>query len=154
MSWLGKIPTKNLYVTEMTPEVKQYNALVESSEKIKTKQETAPFQFDWILPKRYKILDVKEYVLDQLGCFEYDDAEMMKRIHRVIKELTLFEKYGYTDVLRCLIYIVEVLEDNQQVWGVGRGSSVSSYVLYLIGVHEIDSFKYNLPIDDFLKHTD
>lgn len=154
MKWLGKIPTSKLHVTEVTPEIKQYNALVEKDEKIRTKQEVNPFSFDWQLPVRYTNLDVKQYVVDQLACFEYDDDEVLDRFKRVLNELALFTKYGYIDVLRCLIYIVEVLEQNDQVWGVGRGSSVSSYVLYLIGVHEIDSFAYNLPFDDFLRHQD
>jgi DNA polymerase III alpha subunit len=37
------------------------------------------------------------------------------------------------------------------VWGVGRGSSVASYVLYLIGVHKIDSLYYNLDVEEFLR---
>jgi DNA polymerase III alpha subunit len=37
------------------------------------------------------------------------------------------------------------------VWGVGRGSSVASYVLFLIGVHRIDSMKYNLDYKEFLR---
>ena len=48
-------------------------------------------------------------------------------------------------------YVVDTLRDNNIVWGVGRGSSVSSYVLYLIGIHKIDSVKYALPIDEFFK---
>ena len=35
--------------------------------------------------------------------------------------------------------------------GVGRGSSVASYILYLIGVHRIDSIKYNLDWKEFLR---
>jgi DNA polymerase III alpha subunit len=37
------------------------------------------------------------------------------------------------------------------VWGVGRGSSVASYVLYLIGVHKINSMYYDLDIEEFLR---
>ena len=40
---------------------------------------------------------------------------------------------------------------NQVLWGLGRGSSVSSYVLYLLGVHRINSLYYDLPIEEFLK---
>ena len=43
------------------------------------------------------------------------------------------------------------MRKNNIVWGVGRGSSVSSYVLFLMGVHKVDSMKYNLDIKDFLK---
>jgi len=43
------------------------------------------------------------------------------------------------------------MRKNNLVWGVGRGSSVSSYLLYLIGVHKVDSYKYRLDIKEFLK---
>jgi DNA polymerase III alpha subunit len=50
-----------------------------------------------------------------------------------------------------LKYIVDTLRDNKIIWGVGRGSSVSSYVLYLLGVHRIDSLKYQLDYREFLR---
>ena len=54
-------------------------------------------------------------------------------------------------VLRFLVYFTDTLRDKNIVWGVGRGSSVASYVLYLIGVHRINSIRYNLDITEFLK---
>jgi len=55
------------------------------------------------------------------------------------------------DLLRWLKYFVDYCRDNKILWGVGRGSSVASYVLYLIGVHKIDPLKYNLDWQDFLR---
>ena len=43
------------------------------------------------------------------------------------------------------------MKQNNLIWGVGRGSSVASYVLYLLGVHRIDSLHYNLDIAEFLR---
>lgn len=70
---------------------------------------------------------------------------------RVSLELELYIKHGIYDVLHVMKYIVDTLRANNIVWGVGRGSSVASYVLFLIGVHKIDSIKYNLPIEEFFK---
>lgn len=70
---------------------------------------------------------------------------------RVDQELDLFVKHGMYDVLHVMKYIVDTLRANNVVWGVGRGSSVASYVLHLIGVHKIDSIKYNIPIEEFFK---
>jgi DNA polymerase III alpha subunit len=70
---------------------------------------------------------------------------------RVSQELKLFIDHGIYDVLHVMKYIVDTLRENNVVWGVGRGSSVASYVLFLIGVHKIDSIKYNLPIEEFFK---
>jgi DNA polymerase III alpha subunit len=47
--------------------------------------------------------------------------------------------------------MVDVMSEKSLVWGVGRGSSTASYVLYLIGVHSINSIKYDIPIEEFFK---
>lgn len=70
---------------------------------------------------------------------------------RVSQELELYIKHGMYDVLHVMKFIVDTLRENNIVWGVGRGSSVASYVLFLIGVHKIDSIKYKLPIEEFFK---
>jgi DNA polymerase III alpha subunit len=44
-----------------------------------------------------------------------------------------------------------VMTENHVIWGVGRGSSVASYVLYLLGVHRIDSMFYDLDVSEFLR---
>jgi len=50
-----------------------------------------------------------------------------------------------------LKYLVDVMKENHVIWGVGRGSSVASYVLYLLGVHRIDSIYYELDPAEFLR---
>jgi DNA polymerase III alpha subunit len=70
---------------------------------------------------------------------------------RVSEELEAFIEHGMMDLLFYLKYLVDTLKTNNIVWGVGRGSSVASYVLYLIGIHRIDSIKYNLDWREFLR---
>jgi DNA polymerase III alpha subunit len=70
---------------------------------------------------------------------------------RVAEELRLFAKHDMIPVLKTMKYIVDTLRANNIVWGVGRGSSVASYVLHVIGVHKIDPIKYNIPIEEFFK---
>ena len=67
------------------------------------------------------------------------------------EELAEFERREMFDLLRYMIYLVDFMRENNIIWGVGRGSSVASYVLYLIGVHKIDSIKYNLDWREFLR---
>ena len=62
-----------------------------------------------------------------------------------------FTKRGMLPVLQFLKYLVDTCENHNVVLGVGRGSSVASYCLYLLGVHRIDSIKYELDIKEFLK---
>jgi DNA polymerase III alpha subunit len=70
---------------------------------------------------------------------------------RVVEELGLFAKHDMIPMLKTMKYVVDTLRANNIVWGVGRGSSVASYVLFIIGVHKIDSVKYKLPINEFFK---
>jgi DNA polymerase III alpha subunit len=81
----------------------------------------------------------------------YSMCETQEQIQRVDQELELYIKHGMYDILHVMKYLVDTLSENNVVWGVGRGSSVASYVLYLIGVHRIDSVKYKLPIEEFFK---
>ena len=99
-------------------------------------------QKNWFIPDEYKNLDIKSYVLDRTPAHAID---------RVNEELNLYDKYNIIDVLKVCIYIIDTLRKNNIVWGVGRGSSVASYVLYLIGVHKVDSIKYDLDINEFLR---
>jgi len=81
----------------------------------------------------------------------YGMCETDEQKDRVTTELELFIQHGMFDLLFYLKYLVDTMRKHNIVWGVGRGSSVSSYVLYLIGVHKINSIKYNLDIREFLK---
>lgn len=100
-------------------------------------------QTNWHMPKEYKDLDIAAYVLGL--------CQAEHELQRVGEELILYQERNLFDLLRYLKYLVDTLRNNNIVWGVGRGSSVASYVLFLIGVHKIDSLYYNLNIDEFLK---
>lgn len=97
---------------------------------------------NWFIPNEY-YPNLVEYLY---GC-----CETQEQTDRVSLELELFIKNNMYDLLHVMKYIVDVLRSNNVLWGVGRGSSVASYVLYLIGVHKIDSIKYKLPIEEFFK---
>ena len=100
-------------------------------------------QANWRMPKEYKDMDIAEYVL---GLCRADHE-----LQRVGQELLLYQERDLFDLLRYLKYLVDTLRKNNVVWGVGRGSSVASYVLFLLGVHKIYSLYYNLDIEEFLK---
>ena len=74
-----------------------------------------------------------------------------EKLQRAGHELFLYQERGLFDLLRYLKYLVDVMRDNHVIWGVGRGSSVASYVLYLLGVHRIDSMYYDLNAQEFLR---
>jgi DNA polymerase III alpha subunit len=100
-------------------------------------------QTNWHMPEEYKNLDIAKYVLDQCE----NEVEMQ----RAGQELLLYQERDMFVLLRYLKYLVDTMRNNNIVWGVGRGSSVSSFVLFLIGVHKINSLYYGLDVDEFLK---
>jgi len=79
------------------------------------------------------------------------DDETMERVDRIEKEIQLFRNHGLHDVLGACLYIVDTLKRRSVVWGPGRGSACCSYVLYLIGIHNIDSVAFELEINEFLR---
>lgn len=104
----------------------------------------------YIIPQHYKDLDVEEYIRELVpnGVDGTDNAEASQRVEM---ELAMYKERGLYPILQVLIYVVDTLRKHNLVWGVGRGSSVASYLLHLIGVHKVDSVKYNLDIKEFLK---
>jgi len=101
-------------------------------------------QSEWFMPDEYKELDVVTHLYNLC---EGDD----EHFDRVNEELAEFQRREMFDLLRYMIYLVDFMRENNIVWGVGRGSSVASYVLYLLGVHKVDSIKYNLDPTEFLR---
>ena len=100
-------------------------------------------QNSWYMPDEYKHMDIAEYILNLC------DSDV--KLQRCGQELLLFQERNLFDLLRYLKYLVDTLRSNNMIWGVGRGSSVASYVLYLLGVHRIDSMFYDLDPSEFLR---
>ena len=127
-------------ILENIPDFEIYNKDVEN---ISTEQFDQQCQQNWYMPEEYKTLDIAEFVLSQCN----NDNELQ----RCGQELLLYQERNLFDLLRYLKYLVDTMTQNQVIWGVGRGSSVASYVLYKLGVHCIDSLYYNLDITEFLR---
>jgi hypothetical protein len=100
-------------------------------------------QSQWFMPREYKDLDIAEYVLGL--------CETQEQLQRCGDELLMFQERNLFDLLRYLKYLVDTMNEHRMIWGVGRGSSVASYVLYKLGVHRIDSMFYDLDPQEFLR---
>lgn len=100
-------------------------------------------QNHWFMPEHYRQLDIAQHVLSL--------CETPEQLQRAGQELLMFQERDLFDLLRYLTYLVDTMRSNNVIWGVGRGSSVASYVLYLLGVHRIDSMFYDLDPAEFLR---
>jgi hypothetical protein len=97
----------------------------------------------WYMPDEYRDMDIAEHILGL--------CETQEQLQRCGEELLMFQEHGLFDLLKYMKYLVDVMRENRVIWGVGRGSSVASYVLYKLGVHRIDSMHYDLNPREFLR---
>lgn len=144
-----------LDISKIFTEVEQYNSALEELDidlpklpALETKTEDLQL-FDknnyeqWYMPKKYENINVLQWLLDKCQT----DAEKL----RVQEEYSRYQEKNFIKVLQFLIYFVDTLRANNIVWGVGRGSSVASFCLFLIGVHKINPMLYNLDYTEFLR---
>ena len=149
----GNINKCHTVLCDPSEDIDKFNTLAEHSgiPKLKTYKEidVSKEQFDevcqsdWFMPDYYKTLDIEKYVKDK--------CKDKKEIDRVEQELVEYKKRQMYNLLRYMVYLVDFMRENHIVWGVGRGSSVASYILYLIGIHKVNSIQYELDYTEFLR---
>jgi len=100
-------------------------------------------QSEWFMPDKYKDMDISKYLQDK--------CKTQEELVRYFEEYAEFNKREMLPLLRYMVYLVDFMRENNIVWGVGRGSSVASYVLYLIGVHKVNSIQFGLDWREFLR---
>lgn len=141
----------NLAVSEPSTDIELYNCadklldtnygeIQSTSEKLFENVEWFNY---WITPEPYISMNIEEYV--------YDRCKTTEEICRVQEELKLFEERNMLPVLRHLVYLTDFWREHNVFWGVGRGSSVGSFILYLIGINRINPIEFDLGIEEFLK---
>lgn len=97
----------------------------------------------WLMPETYKNFDIYSFLKQK--------CKTNEELNRFELEYKEFEKRDLINLLRYMVYLVDVMKENGVIWGVGRGSSVASFILYLIGIHMINPIKYKLDFNEFMK---
>tara|TARA_B100000212_G_scaffold190675_1_gene143757 strand:- start:3415 stop:3936 length:522 start_codon:yes stop_codon:yes gene_type:complete len=153
MIYEGNIDKCSKVLCEKNDDIQKFNKFAEENGEEKLKEyvpvEINKTQFDeicqeeWFMPEQYQKLDVERYLIEK--------CKSSEEIERVEAELVEFESRNMYNLLRYMIYLVDFMRANNIVWGVGRGSSVASYVLYLIGIHKVNSIQYDLDYREFLR---
>jgi len=128
-------------ILDQVPTFVQYNEM--AMQAVSVEDFDHENQSQWLMPDHYRHMDIAEHVLSLC------DSEAA--LQRAGEELLLYQARDLFDLLRYLKFLVDIMSQNNLIWGVGRGSSVASYVLYLLKVHRIDSLHYNLDIAEFLR---
>lgn len=101
--------------------------------------------FIWNTPSDYSEIDIELFCVERM---EYTSDVYLSRLS---DELAEIEKRKMEPLVRHLIYMVDHFRKNDIVWGVGRGSSCASLVMYLIGINKIDPVLYEIPMDEFFR---
>ncbi len=145
----------NVFIdNETDDEIVLYNKLAVEN-KLTKKIELKEILKKWNLPSWVLNINLYDYILkkhlDYISSKNFTEDLIINRIKRVKKEFSLYEKLDLLPLLRCVIYIVDTFEKNNIIWGTGRGSSCASYILYVIGLHEIDPELYNIDYKEFFK---
>ena len=137
-----------------TDEVQTHNKKFKS-DKLAYKTKMNPLSTEWNIPKHYKELDIADYIWGKLKeeteKRKFGEDEYKERLMRTKMEIRIWKKRNLFGMLRTLIYVVNTFEEHKIVWGTGRGSSCASYLLYLIGLHQVDSVKYDLDLGEFFR---
>jgi len=143
----------DVYVSKITPDVEKYNNMYTKRIELKTVEK--PLNFDWTIPEKYLKMDLDQHVINLFNEQKYGVGDdLTGRLKRVLYELSYFNRPEHINFIKTLIYVNDEMKTNKIVKGVGRGSSVASYVLYLIGTHHIDSYKYGLEFHEFIRIED
>lgn len=132
---------KTALLLDCLPALVNYDSLNDPTESLEAFDRR--LQQTWHMPEEYRQLDIAQHILDLCTT----DAELQRCGH----ELLLYQERDLFNLLRFLKYLVDTMTANRVIWGVGRGSSVASYVLYKLGVHRINSMFYELDVEEFLR---
>lgn len=142
---LGVHPSR-VRVTELNEDIQKFNQLSDDFVINVGKTSNDELTREWLVPQRYQTMDLRDFIHHRLTERYPNDP---KYVTRTNEELVEIEKRGLGMSFKTLVFILDELKKNNQVWGVGRGSSCASLVLHLIGIHEVDPVKYGIPASEF-----
>lgn len=135
--------------------ITQFNEQVSEDDVIKVydPKDGITIDLSWKIPQEYLSLNLVEYFGDKLAelltSLQYSDSEVEQAFERVGAELEEVESRGMVEFMQTIIYILDTFRSTNQVWGVGRGSSCASYLLFIAGLHVVDCIKLDVPMSEF-----
>lgn len=138
---------KDLLVDRLTDDIRLFNQLADEEIKV-SKESIDALDFSWNVPEEFMNIDLAEFCDEKLKSAVFK-SKLTFYETRLESELAEIEKRHLTSFFKSLIYVVDTLKKNNVVWGIGRGSSCASLVLFLIGLHQVDPIKYQIPAQEF-----
>lgn len=104
-----------------------------------------------ITPEYQVSTEDQEQIIAYLYNTPRDNTDQEAHSRRLDEEIEYFVSHDKVGLLCVLQGLIERFKKEGIVWGVGRGSSCASYVLYLLEVHDINPIIYDIPLREFTK---
>ncbi len=139
---LQGVPIDKIRITATNELIEEYNRLVDDP-LIPTEPTDVWLDKSWQIPDSFLRLDVRQHVLELAAPLG------KKYVDRADEELDHIERKKLVPLIQTLMFIISEFKRTGVVYGVGRGSSCASLVLYLIGLHRVDPIKYSIPLQEF-----
>lgn len=152
--------TEKIHINALSEDIIKFKTFNPNLE-LNVKKDLEHLNKTWNVPETFKNLSIHKYIhdkfLQEITHKEninspLSDDQVNVRVDRIRAELELYKKNDMFIILRTIIYIIDVFKKNGVIWGTGRGSSCASYILYLIGLHNVDSVEYDIDISEFFKN--
>lgn len=143
-----------LRVTEITDEIQEFNSHVSPDDQLREYcEEPITLNLRWLLPSKYANLDLRSHVLQAFEKHEtvstYSPELREKALQRIDAELQEIQVRGMVEFFRTVCYVLDEFRRTETVWGVGRGSSCASYILFVLGLHVVDAVRFEVPLEEF-----
>lgn len=151
----GGAISNGIFITGLNEDIKNFSRL-NPSLKLNVKRDLDHLNTTWNIPDSYKNMDVYEHICKKMEReleikSNLTEEQTNIRVDRVIAEFNQFKENDMLIILKAVIYIVDMFKKNNMVWGTGRGSSCASYILYLLGLHMVDSVEHEVNMFEFFK---
>jgi len=149
---MGVQPTQ-LRIDGDTWEIQQFNSNVPAEDELQAATDPVKINLAWQLPDEYRNLDLTLRVVDALDErskeLNYTSLELTHAAARIAKELIEINRRGMQEFMQTVVYVLDVFRKHGVVWGVGRGSSCASYILFVLGLHSVDCLRLDVPMEEF-----
>lgn len=143
-------PVQQLIVRHPDSDIDQFNTL--SDEIIQSDRQSPPIlDYAWRLPAHIMSLDLTELCSERLEVYLAARPHLRadSYISRLRVELQEISNRNLDHTIRAVIYVLQTMRAAGKVWGVGRGSSCASLVLFLLELHSVDPVLYSISHTEF-----
>lgn len=74
-----------------------------------------------------------------------------KELNRLDEEMEYFFKTGNIHFVYDVLKLIERFKKEDTLWGVGRGSSCASFLMYVLGINDVNPLIYNISFTEMTK---